>query len=727
MMALFLVAALVVVISAAELLSWYFGLGFGSAAPGWWAIGGWADPLPPVGYRLALAFNVATWLSNFTVVSLPIVLAWALTARRREDRQALGLVVLGLVWVLLFSLSRGAFLGLVAGVGVGLAGYLLPQLRLKRLPRRALGALAAFLIFAGAVVLYVISISGAAGRASGDQGRLDLWQGALEMAQQEPFTGAGVYQFGYFMRDLQPITPTTAHLKTAHNLYLNTLAELGVPGLLVLGGLGIAFGWTLWHRWRLDYRGHRVRLIGIMASLTTFAVQSVVDTFTYTSTVLPVLIAAAYGVAGHIHASNKPPRLAPSGIAALLRPALAVAVLAYGFWLLRVDLAQVQSLQAYVASLDGDHAKALSQLERAQALDPDLRLYDLQRAYLLGVAAEEDPATYLGKAIAAYQRALEDDPNYDIGQANLAALLAQAGDFEGAAAAMQRATSLRPDLAVYWLKLGDYQAAADQEATALESYAQGISLVNLVPMTVRTPFPVPFGSGYWEDEAAPWRQTALENAYAGFGPFGRLFLIAYRDWGAQDADLLTELPAPADFFQASALGFYQAYQGNPAAAAAAYEQALAFDDGQPWVYAQLARARLALGENDAAEQAAQHALFLDAYTGAEAHAVLAALAHQRTPEEETRINAHLIRAVPPRIVIQSYFDVVFGQPGVEAYLPQLALPGWGEAFYAPWFELAERYAADDDPDTDPVDVYRAIWQHDPYIERARLACGAACA
>lgn len=68
--------------------------------------------------------------------------------------------------------------------------------------------------------------------ASGN-GRSDYWRVAAGMARDEPLLGAGA---GGFERRWLQERPTSFYARDAHNLYLETLAELGPVGLLLLVG-----------------------------------------------------------------------------------------------------------------------------------------------------------------------------------------------------------------------------------------------------------------------------------------------------------------------------------------------------------------------------------------------------------------------------------------------------------------------------------------------------------
>ena len=193
---LFLIAALVVLVSVVEIVSWYFGLGFAGFGQGWLSIGGLSDPIPPYIYRLALAFNVSTWLGNFVILALPLTLAWAYTARKRDDRRALKMVSVGLGFVLVLSQTRGAWLGAVAVTGTWLAvhflmrqGNIFAVLRQRRVQigLAIFGASAALIV---GLVLYV-----SLNRDASDQGRIALWENALNITTEHPVTGGGVYQF----------------------------------------------------------------------------------------------------------------------------------------------------------------------------------------------------------------------------------------------------------------------------------------------------------------------------------------------------------------------------------------------------------------------------------------------------------------------------------------------------------------------------------------------------
>jgi putative inorganic carbon (HCO3(-)) transporter len=76
--------------------------------------------------------------------------------------------------------------------------------------------------------------------------RLELWARTLAMLQGAPFTGVGLNAFPLVQPDLYPILrhEASGFVPHAHNVYLQTAADLGVPGLIaflaLLGAVALA-------------------------------------------------------------------------------------------------------------------------------------------------------------------------------------------------------------------------------------------------------------------------------------------------------------------------------------------------------------------------------------------------------------------------------------------------------------------------------------------------------
>ena len=153
-------------------------------------------------------------------------------------------------------------------------------------------------------------------------GRADLWHAAWDDARLHPWlgSGAGTYE-RYWLRN----RPNAAKVRDAHNLYLETLAELGPVGLvLVICLLGVPLAACV--------RARRSPLVpGLAAAVVVYAVHASVD-WDWEVSVLGVVViglgvaAIAAGESTRLHptAPSGPLRIGVAGLATIL----AVAALA---------------------------------------------------------------------------------------------------------------------------------------------------------------------------------------------------------------------------------------------------------------------------------------------------------------------------------------------------------------------------------------------------------------
>jgi O-Antigen ligase len=188
----------------------------------------------PVGYSNGLGLLAA----------IGILLAVGLALRHRRALFAAPVLVLGPA--LYFTYSRGAWLALGAGAVGGLA------LALPRLPKRIVVAAAAAV--AVLLVLGLVRVGGPAGaihefsRAGptvkadknrrlfslSGSSRAQYWHVAWREVENHPWLGSGA---GSFQRNWLRLRPAELPVLDAHNLYLETLAEVGPIGLALLAAL----------------------------------------------------------------------------------------------------------------------------------------------------------------------------------------------------------------------------------------------------------------------------------------------------------------------------------------------------------------------------------------------------------------------------------------------------------------------------------------------------------
>jgi hypothetical protein len=175
----------------------------------------------PVGYANSVGILAAI------AVLLAIEIA---TAERGWIRWLAVAALVPLLWQLLATSSRGAWLALAVGLVVRTAlpqrhpfVSILPR-RLERFPAIRRSALAA------AIAAIAVVIVSSPTNPFGEQRRA-YWAVAWHDIEAHPVLGSGA---GTYARHWHDERPLPVHVQDAHSLYLETLAEVGVPGLLLL-------------------------------------------------------------------------------------------------------------------------------------------------------------------------------------------------------------------------------------------------------------------------------------------------------------------------------------------------------------------------------------------------------------------------------------------------------------------------------------------------------------
>lgn len=118
------------------------------------------------------------------------------------------------------------------------------------------------------------------------QGRFELWQRAIYMMQDFPYTGIGLGTFSRVTPVLYPlflIGPDT-EVPHAHNLYLQMGVDLGIPGLVAHTGIIISFllvGVSAVRRSRGTVLGGIA--IGALGGLIVYLIHGFVDNITFSA------------------------------------------------------------------------------------------------------------------------------------------------------------------------------------------------------------------------------------------------------------------------------------------------------------------------------------------------------------------------------------------------------------------------------------------------------------
>ncbi|MDW8316212.1 MAG: O-antigen ligase family protein [Anaerolineae bacterium] len=244
-------------------------------------------PLPALPRLLPWPLDMhANVLATALAMSLPLAAAFALwqepVGRPRWTRWAAAAATAVIPVGLLFTQSRGAFLGLAA------AGLVMVVLRWRWLALPALGLAAA-----GALGLRLAGEPLVPLLTAGIPGREEVWLRGLAAVEDFPLTGIGLGLFGRLVPILYPFYTLGAgpavQPNHAHNLYLQVATDLGLPGLVALIAVLLAAAALLGRSWRSGEAALRPLAWGLAGSLTAVAVHGLVDAVAWSSRVSVLL------------------------------------------------------------------------------------------------------------------------------------------------------------------------------------------------------------------------------------------------------------------------------------------------------------------------------------------------------------------------------------------------------------------------------------------------------
>ena len=220
-------------------------------------------------------------------------------------------------------------------------------------------------------------------------GRLDLWRGAAEMFESDPVLGRGAdtFQTGWEL-----VRGNTAEATEAHSLYFETLAELGIAGLvLVVGTLAgvLACG--------LSVAGSRIGRATAVGVAVAWMAHAAVDW----DWEMPAVTAVLFALAGAARPGAGDRATPAPGRALAAAALLVVAAAAPGAW----AVSQARSDRALASYEAGDCTAALQSADGALDLTPFRPEALFVRAACLVRARRPDEALAAARAGVHWDRA----------------------------------------------------------------------------------------------------------------------------------------------------------------------------------------------------------------------------------------------------------------------------------------------------------------------------------
>jgi O-antigen ligase len=295
------------------------------------AVAGWASAGAPSGRGISEPVGYANALGLLAAMGLIVALGFVTRASARAGGRLLagGAAVL-LGTTLYLSASRGALAAL--GLGLGASLFLAGGRRRAVATSMAGVAVAAALVVLAAGIItptrapsdvpaWKTAAAGDAGAASVSvEPRLRFWAVAWRSAGDAPLIGTGA---GTFARRWLERRPLPSPARNVHNLYLETLAELGIVGLALLLATLVA---PLVAAARVRSHPLAPAAIGAYAA---FLVHAGVDA----DWEMPVLPVAALMCGGALLIMGRPPdvgrRVVPAARAGAIAAVLALAAFVY--------------------------------------------------------------------------------------------------------------------------------------------------------------------------------------------------------------------------------------------------------------------------------------------------------------------------------------------------------------------------------------------------------------
>jgi O-antigen ligase len=230
--------------------------------------------------RMGASYVCPNHYAGLLEMTLPLVLAAIMVSKARLPFKLLaGIAGLLLLVGLILSMSRGAWLSLVIGIGVLLAlGTWQKRINLLAW----LIPLIIIVAAVGAIVVNSRSVRERFGSLPDAQdksyaARAIVWKHTLDVIKGHALFGTGPGTYRWAFKRVQP-AGLEADVRYAHNDYLHTLSDYGLVGLgLVLWAVG-AFAYRGVRALRRAKKSSDLALgIGVLAAATAIAAHSFVD------------------------------------------------------------------------------------------------------------------------------------------------------------------------------------------------------------------------------------------------------------------------------------------------------------------------------------------------------------------------------------------------------------------------------------------------------------------
>ncbi|WP_207690958.1 O-antigen ligase family protein [Desulfonema limicola] len=227
--------------------------------------------------RLSSVYGNPDHLAGYMEMAVPAGLGFLMTGIKDGKRLLLVFAVLLMITALIFSMSRGGWIGLL--LGLFFMAVALMQSQYFKYKKIAAGFTVCILIS----VFIIISSTDVVMRIKTfEQGedvvesRVSVWKGIMDMIPDYAVIGSGPGSFAFVFTQYQP-PGLRAYYTMAHNDYLHFTSEIGLGFIIVTAWIMLMFYWKGVIKMRNKSRLVRGITLGGMAGVTAILVHSAGD------------------------------------------------------------------------------------------------------------------------------------------------------------------------------------------------------------------------------------------------------------------------------------------------------------------------------------------------------------------------------------------------------------------------------------------------------------------
>ncbi len=432
-------------------------------------------------YLLLDSSRIHSTLDNANSLGIYLVMlflfGWAYYLRR--PHRYLPVVAVTLLVALVLTGSRGSFICLALALPLLLLG--LQRVEIKTALLKTAFCLALALLLVQGVMFIAPYLQEAAGESTAltrvittrssfvswsGVSRFAFWETGLRIAMNEPLTGTGLGTF--FLAYFTEYVDNIFYSRFVHNHYIQTLAELGLVGAVLLVGFIITIGRRVWNR--LKQNECPLFLPGLIAAAVAFLIHIGGD-FSWNfpgSAVIFFIISGALVSMTRTESVGRKKNL-NSGL--ILISLLLFALTA---WQLSANLTYRQGLTHDVR---GDYLAAANIYDRANSFYPiNSMAYSFAANSYYRLARQHDDRVLLEEAIKRSERAVQLSPVDGNLHNQLGRLYWQAGQMEQA----EKHLKLAVDYAAYrlgmFIDLSRFYIQQERYAEAEKIIDRGLEL-----------------------------------------------------------------------------------------------------------------------------------------------------------------------------------------------------------------------------------------------------------